>query len=322
LALHAAATPHPHWHALRAQAPPLQKFVDELAPPFSPALERARGVATLRAQSRCAFRGFAEIRLAAEPLTEPTPGFNAAERGELVHQALQELWKSLRDSATLHALRADAQYTLLRQAADSAVRTVIRRRDPGARWQTRERERLVNLLEKWLAVERERAAFSIESLEEEAPPAQFAGLQLQVRLDRVDRLGDGSRVLIDYKTGAAAVDWRGERPDNPQLPLYALLEPQALAAVAYAKVNAADPCFVAESERKDIFRPGSRKTALEGQPSLAALVEVWSRRIASLADAFMTGRAEVAPTPSACRSCNLQGFCRVPTVLQEPDADD
>jgi hypothetical protein len=49
---------------------------------------------------------------------------------------------------------------------------------------------------------------------------------------------------------------------------------------------------------------------------------VWSRRIALLADAFATGRAEVAPTPSACRSCSLQGFCRVPTVLQEPDADE
>ena len=41
----------------------------------------------------------------------------------------------------------------------------------------------------------------------------------------MDRLADGARVLIDYKTGVATADWRGERPDNPQLPIYALLQP-------------------------------------------------------------------------------------------------
>ena len=44
----------------------------------------------------------------------------------------------------------------------------------------------------------------------------------KVRIDRVDRLADDARVLIDYKTGAATTDWRGDRPDNPQLPIYAL----------------------------------------------------------------------------------------------------
>ena len=65
-------TTHPHWHRLRALAPDFETLLDEHAPPFA-AGERTRGVGTLRAQSRCAFRGFAETRLRTEPLERPRP---------------------------------------------------------------------------------------------------------------------------------------------------------------------------------------------------------------------------------------------------------
>jgi RecB family exonuclease len=317
----ADAEPHPHWLALKAHAPALEQFIDEQGPAFGEG-ERTRGVAALRAQSRCAFRGFAEIRLAAEPLEHPVPGFNDRERGEMVHQALQQVWSVLGDSASLQALGAEVQRTLLDRAASGAVRAMCRGRDPGPRWRARERERLRNLLDKWLAVERGRSPFAVESLEQEAQLTRFAGLDLRVRVDRIDRLEDGARVLIDYKTGSAAVDWRGDRPGNPQLPIYGLLFPQALCAVAYGRVNAAEARFVAECERDGVFKPGRNKTSLEGEPSLSALIERWARRIEPIAAAFAAGRAEVAPTAEACRSCALQGFCRVPTVLQESDSHE
>jgi ATP-dependent helicase/nuclease subunit B len=312
------AAAHPHWRALKAQAPVLEQFLDEQGPAFG-AGERTRGVATLRAQSRCAFRGFAEIRLAAEPLELPIPGFNDRERGELVHHALHQVWSVIGSWASLQALDAEAQRTLLDGAAGGALRAICRGRDPGPRWRARERERLKNLLGKWLAVERARNPFSVESLEQDAHFAPAAGVELKVRIDRIDRLEDGARVLIDYKTGAAAVDWRGDRPGNPQLPIYGLLFPQALIAVAYGRVNAADAYFVAECERDGVFKPGRNRTSLEGEPNLRALIEVWARRIDPLAAAFAAGCAEVAPTAEACRSCALQGLCRVPTVLQEPE---
>ena len=66
-----------------------------------------------------------------------------------------------------------------------------------------------------------------KQLERGKQVARHADLEFAVSIDRVDRLADGARVLIDYKTGNAAADWRGERPDNPQLPIYALLHPEA-----------------------------------------------------------------------------------------------
>ena len=313
-----AAAPQPHWRALLDAAPPLESLSDESAPPFS-GDERTRGVSTLRAQSRCAFRGFAETRLAAKTLEQPVPGFNERERGELVHHALEHAWSVLRNSNELQLLAPGAQLQLLDEAAVGAIAWISKRRDPGPRWQARERARLRHLLALWLDVERKRAPFAVEYLEQGAQVAQFAGLDFKVRVDRVDRLADGARVLIDYKTGAANADWRGDRPDNPQLPIYALLRPEALVAVAYARVNAGDSGFTAEAERRDIFKLGSRTSALEGMPNFAALIGLWSRRVERLAAAFASGHAEVAPTLNACQTCKLHGLCRVPAALEPAD---
>jgi ATP-dependent helicase/nuclease subunit B len=313
------AAPQPHWRALLDAAPALECRADESAPPFS-AGERTRGVSTLRAQSRCAFRGFAETRLAAKALEQPVPGFNERERGDLVHLALQHVWSVLRNSNELLLLAPGGQRQLLDEAAMSAIGSMSQRRDPGPRWRARERARLRHLLTLWLDVERKRAPFAVEYLEQGAQVAQFAGLDFTVRVDRMDRLADGARVLIDYKTGAATIaDWRGDRPDNPQLPIYALLRPDALVAVAYARVNAGDSGFIAEAERRDIFKLGSRSSALEGMPNFAALVGLWSRRVERLAAAFAAGRAEVAPTLNACQTCKLHGLCRVPAAFEPVD---
>jgi ATP-dependent helicase/nuclease subunit B len=306
----------PHWRALMQAAPRLERLIDELAPPFG-AEERTQGVATLRAQSRCAFRGFAETRLGTVRLEKPEPGFNERERGNLLHHALERVWSVLRGSSALLSLAPDAQRQLLDDAAMSALEAVCRIRDPGPRWRQRERERMLNVLLGWLEVERGRAPFEVEQLEHGTRVARHGGLDFAVRIDRVDRLADGARVLIDYKTGNASADWRGERPENPQLPIYALSSPQGLVAVAYALVNAADCGFVAEAERAAIFKPRGRKSPLEGLTSLAALIEVWSRRIESLAADFAAGRAAVAPTLRACKTCRLHGLCRVPAALED-----
>lgn len=231
----------PHWHAMAARAPAFEWLTDEHAPPFS-AAERTRGVATLRAQSRCPFRGFAETRLAIEALSRPSPGFSMSERGNLVHHALEHVWCEVQTSARLATLGADEQDALLGESVARAIARQCARRNPGAHWQRRERPRLVALLAKWLEVERQRAPFEVERLEQGAGRARHGGVEFTVRIDRMDRLLDGARVLIDYKTGGVTPDWRGERPDNPQLPMYALLHPDALVAVAYGRVDAGGAC--------------------------------------------------------------------------------
>jgi probable DNA repair protein len=316
------APPYPHWRAQLERAPIIERLVDEWAPPFGEG-ERTRGVATLKAQSRCAFRGLAETRLRAEPLDNPVPGFNERERGELVHDSLHHVWAALGGSAGLAGQLAHPQALsqLIVEAAGRAIDRLCARRDPGRRWRERERERLPKLIRRWLELESRRSPFDIERLEAGSEIARHAGLDFSVRIDRIDRLPDGSRVLIDYKTGAATRDWHDERPENPQLPLYALLHRRSLIAVAYGKINAADCTFVAEAERGGVF-PGKRATRMEGLGSLAELISRWSERIERLAHEFREGRALVEPLPTACRSCHLHGLCRVPSTLDLADAPD
>ena len=314
------ALAQPHWRAQLAEAPALEEVIDERAPPVADG-ERTRGVATLKAQSRCPFRGFAETRLEADALERPVPGFSERERGQILHDALQGIFGEVRDSQSVRELlaRPQASAALICDKVLHAVQKQCQRRDPGGRWAERECRRLQGLLERWLALEAQRAPFKVERIEAGGEAALLAGLEYRVRIDRIDRLEDGSRVLIDYKTGWAARDWRGERPDNPQLPMYALLHREQLVAVAYGRVSAADCAFLAESERAGVF-PRSKATALEGAASFTELIAVWERRIEALAREFVGGSAEVAPTEVACRNCRLPGLCRVPSTLDALDA--
>jgi hypothetical protein len=217
----------------------------------------------------------------------------------------------------LHSITREDEDGLLAGAVARALAQACRVRDPGTRWRIRERDRMLGVLRKWLDVERLRQPFAVERMEQGAAVARHAGLEFKVRIDRMDRLADGARVLIDYKTGRASPDWRGERPDNPQLPIYALLHPQDLVAVAYGWVHAGDCSFVAETERPGIFKPRGRRSSLEGEPSFTALIGLWSQRIEKLAADFAAGRAAVAPTLHACMTCRLHGLCRVPAALEE-----
>ncbi len=310
--------PQPHWHFARRFAPELETFADDQAPPFDDS-ERTRGVWTLRSQSRCAFRGFAEIRLDAGELQSPTPGFSDRERGQMLHAALEKLWARESKSAVLLNLSPDIEAQWIAECASAALAAQCLKRDPGARWRLWELPRMQSVLAHWLDRERGREPFAVESLEHGGELTIPQGPTLKVRIDRIDRLADGARILIDYKSGMAMRDWQGERPDNPQLPVYAMLRPEGLVAVAYAQVNAAECKFVIESERAELFKPRGRKTSLEGMESLSALRDIWIRRITHIGQEFSAGYAAVAPTPLACRSCNLQGLCRIPSGLDNED---
>src|SRR6185503_14858146 len=62
---------------------------------------------------------------------------------------------------------------------------------------------------------------------------------------RLDKLERGGHVLIDYKTGMPNPrHWQGPRPDDPQLPLYAVSAPEELAAVTFAKLKTGEMRFM------------------------------------------------------------------------------
>lgn len=298
----------PLWRTLDREVASLERFVDDSGPPFTPD-ESTRGSRSLREQSRCPFRGFADTRLRADPLEFPQPGFNHLERGIILHEALQTIWSRLRTSSELAMIEAAALQELIRGAVHGAVAVAMQRRDPGAHWSLREARRLQRLLPEWLDVERAREPFEVQQMEA-AFHYHCADLRFNLRVDRIDRLADGALVLLDYKSGEVSRDWADERPENPQLPLYALSVGEAVTAVAYARVSARECRFVGVAEREQIL-PKVDTRYLEGGSGMSGQLTLWSHRLAPIAAELARGAARVAPTHNACRSCAQQSFCRI-----------
>ena len=182
--------------------------------------------ALFRAWFESPFFAFCRYRLGIEPLAQPVRGLDARVQGKLVHAVLEDAWGLLRDSAGLAA----ADEATLTGRVDALVAARLDRLLPAADFgkvvRALEAARARDVVLQWLQHERERLdPFRVEMREVRAEP-QVAGLQLRLRLDRVDCVQTplGERwLVIDYKTGREADPrgWKVERPLEPQLPLYA-----------------------------------------------------------------------------------------------------
>src|SRR5205085_2677227 len=107
-----------------------------------------------------------------------------------------------------------------------------------------ERVRLTRLAHDWLAIERGREDFEVVAIEQKQP-VTFGGITVNVKLDRLDKLADGGYAVLDYKSGDCKVGaWLGARPDEAQLPMYAIGGGRDVAVVAFAHVKAGELGFV------------------------------------------------------------------------------
>ena len=107
------------------------------------------------------------------------------------------------------------------------------------RLQVLEEDRLERLLQQWLRIEADRPPFEIADTET-TTTAELGGLKLHIKADRVDRYADGRHAILDYKTSKnlSLSGWESERPDAPQLPLYAAMSERPISSVLFAKLVA------------------------------------------------------------------------------------
>jgi ATP-dependent helicase/DNAse subunit B len=223
----------------------------------------------------------------------------------------------------------------LQEIVDAAVERAFSLLDfePNDTWEVRylelERQRLTALVHEWLKFERGREDFS-KVVHQQKIEFQLAGLDLRGRIDRMDRLQDGSLVIIDYKTGSQsyrAGDWNTPRPTRPQLPLYAtaLLRTAGtnLSAVAFALINRGACRMTGAGVRPEIFATKTLRA-----PALQEYLEQWGPELEALAKAFLQGDARIDPKHapgSASRStcdetyCHLRAVCRMAEIDFPPD---
>ncbi len=258
------------------------------------------GTRVLADQAACPFRAFARHRLGAEGLEAPSEGPDAMQRGQLLHTLMAEIWKEVR---TKEGLDLDLS-GIISNSAKKAVQNL----GIEGRFAELEQKRLEKLAAEWLEVERGRAAFEVVSIEEKRTLV-IGGLELSGRIDRMDKLADGTHALIDYKTGSRVTPhaWQGARPDEPQLPLYAVTAQEHISAVVFAKLRHGDMKMAGFALRENEF-PGVKQAQ-----SWDGLIAGWKAEMENLATGFAAGAAQVDPKNglATCRYCDLQPLCRV-----------
>jgi probable DNA repair protein len=312
---------YPDYRALIHDARRLEQLADDKVSLETPGTADGSirgGVAVIKDHAACQFRAFALHRLGAESPESPSAGLGAAERGTLLHHVLAQVWRQLKTKNTLDIISNEDLDALLTRSADEAI-AYLRRERPAAlpgRLAEIEQRRLVRLVREWLDQERKRDEFTVVAVEDKRR-VEIGGLELTSRLDRVDELADGRRIIIDYKSRAPAA--RGlldERLEEPQLPLYLVTSERDAAAIAFAQVRAGEMRFVTLARDHDLLPgasafPGPRMG--DRYRSWEELIEAWHVNLASIAASFSSGDARIDPRkyPHTCRNCNLRFFCRI-----------
>jgi len=305
----------------------LEPYNDDTGPTLNIDTERVvGGSALLKDQAACPFRAFANHRLSARDLPEPSYHLDAAQRGTVLHAALEQLWLTLKNSSTLIARDATALQQDMSDAVHKALKPLIAQRDDlfGAVYTDNEAQRLQRLLARWLQIEKSRSAFDVVATEK-ALVINIADMPLRVRVDRIDRLDDGSLMLIDYKTGFCSTSkWQGERLEEPQLPLYmvtmaGISEPQgeqdSIESLAFARINIDQQGFVGISAQEGVA-PGvysiEKSRGWDASLSWSDINQQWLQSLESLTNEFKTGVATVAPLQNnTCQFCHLHSLCRI-----------
>lgn len=307
----------------RAPDPLTVNFEDATRIPF-PSGKVEGGATVLTSQSQCAFKAFASVRLGAQSWEPAQASLTPAQRGKLLHAVMHAIWagppNGLRNLHELETLNDRALFVAdhVHRAILREVRSNLRARMPRAYLELEE-QRLVRLIGEWLDFESTRVAFEVLKTEDKRS-VHIAGLTFDLRLDRIDRLNDGTLLVIDYKSGDVRPNsWDLPRPDDVQLPLYAgfALNPETepLGGLAFAKVRTGNSCFAGcvGDARATLLPALKSRDALVGKPFEAEMLIDWRDHIEQLARDFLAGRADVNPRdyPKTCERCGLQTLCRI-----------
>ena len=285
------------------------------------------GASLIKDQAACPFRAFIKHRFRPTEIADPVIGLSAAERGALFHDALFHFWRHIQSQSQLLRLDDTELSALIDSAVTEAMAAMERscegrgfslRERVGASCWDLEKEVLLRVMAEWMELEKSRKEpFVVDQLEVEHS-LTLGNVTLSLRPDRIDRMEAGGSVVIDYKSRAPAkTHWLGDKPQEPQLPLYTLLD-EDIEGIAFGELSVSDPVkLVALSERYTLTNreapPLSKQTDgfAENWP---ALTRRWKEVLEHLAADFAQGEATVDPTPTACQYCALSSVCRIQHV--------
>lgn len=307
----------------------MQLLDDHTAPPILPEDKLRGGSKLFETQAICPAWTFYQYRLGATALQTPVDGLDSMARGNLLHAVLQHFWLACKDSKTLKSYSKNQLKDALQASIHAGCRQANLSEFAPKQVIEIEKQRLQALLETWLALEKQRADFSVEQCEADFL-LTIEGLEIKLRVDRIDSLegalADGGLIVIDYKTGATQAshsNWADARITAPQLPLYAslALKDQQVVAACFAKVNVFECKFsgltqdaiLPDVKPFDNLASNSKFKTFENWQSLLAH---WQKSLTDIALEIKSGAAGVVFE----READLL-YCEVKPLLRLPERE-
>lgn len=296
----------PSWAEMMFADASLSLFDDDVPLSWQSGSKARGGASLFGMQASCPLRAFLELRLGAGEVDDPVTGISYKERGSLAHNVLEDFYRRHRNSTAIRALDDTALSNELNELTAKHIRAL-----PGLgrsfmrTMADLEAQRLMPLLVAFVELDKAREDFTVVQVEEDDPHVTVGPLTLWLKLDRLDELATGDRVVIDYKTGKVArKDWNPSRPGNMQLPLYATFTGENVNGVAFVQVSAHGVKYDGvANDSVDIegviptqkLHASFRDSAGESIKEWDALTSAWRECLLGLADDFAAGNCGINP---------------------------
>ena len=288
----------------------LINYEEQYSLPLAPTEGVSGGTTLLANQAKCPFRALAAHRLHASSGPDISSGPDASERGQVLHQVMEILWKRLGSQQQLLSLTTPVLNEYIEHAIITALESLTQNRPLSFSHLIQEVEfsRIKRLILTCLDWEKQRSPFVIESLEQTFT-IELAGIHFKVRIDRLDNVGPDKKWVIDYKSSMPVnKPWNEDRPEAPQLLLYALLD-QSINALLFVQLNAGQlKCSGLSEDQLPIKGISTMKKNEQWRDNQ----QHWHQQLTELAHEFRTGFCPPRPSrASICTRCEFQNLCRI-----------
>ena len=283
---------------------------ERYALPLSPSEPVSGGTTLLANQAKCPFRAFATHRLHAKPGPAVSDGPDASERGQIMHKIMDLLWRGLSSQHNLLTLSHDELHLQVKNAVTRALTPLINERSNSFSPLVQDVEllRLQRLVHACLDWEKQRPPFIVEAVEQDFT-INLAGIDFRVRVDRLDKIDSDKKWVIDYKSSLPInKPWNEERPEAPQLLLYALLD-NSINALLFLQLKAGRITCSGLSEEN---LPIQGLISLKKEEKWLERQQEWHQQLTQLANEFRTGHCPPQPyRSSTCQRCDFPNLCRI-----------
>jgi probable DNA repair protein len=288
----------------------LIKYAENYLIPITMKIPVKGGSGLLAKQAQCPFKAFAAHRLHIRPSLQIADGLNALERGNTLHKVMELIWTQLQTQKALFEISPETLDLLIQESILTALKPHQENRPYSfsSLIQSVEYKRLTRLVQACLDWEKQRPPFSIKELEKTFT-LELAGIKFNLRVDRIDSDEQGNQWVIDYKSSPPqTLPWKEDRPKEPQLLMYALLD-KAINTLIFAVLKNGQILCKGLSEEEHYL---SGINTLKAEEKWSEYRESWRIQLTSLAEEFSQGQCQPEPvSPGICQHCDFQSLCRI-----------